>query len=238
MASGPVAGLTDGRVQPEVADELPCRWKAPDVADDGDQRGRSHGIDAGDGQQPPDIRVSDGLSGDDRVDLGQLGAEEVELPQARVDSQAFIDRQLLGGDPLASLLAERVAGWVAAFEVAVQGGRDLVLDLRAALDRPAPARHQPTQHANPVIADPHRWNQIRGQQIGQHLGVDLVGLDPGVTDRPHLLGMRKHDFAHVRLDDPGDRQRVAGRLQHHPVITSQTAREQLQLLRRGRDPSR
>ena len=40
----------------------------------------------------------------------------------------------------------------------------------------------------------------------------------------------------MRLEDPRDRQRVAGRLQHHPVRRRQAPREQLQLLRRRRDP--
>ena len=92
------------------------------------------------------------------------------------------------------LLAERVAGRVAALEVAMQHRGDLVLDLRAALDQPAAARHQPAQHPAALVADPHRRDQVGGQQVGEHLGVDLVGLHARVADRAHLLGVREHDL--------------------------------------------
>jgi hypothetical protein len=58
-----------------------------------------------------------------------------------------------------------------------------------------------------------------------------------VADRAHLLGLREHDLADMRLKDLGDRKRVAGRLENHPIIRRDALREQLQLLRRRRDPS-
>src|SRR3954453_9520440 len=104
--------------------------------------------------------IGEYLLSDDAVDLSELCSDEVQLTQACVNGQALIDRQLLGVDPGAALLAERVAGRAAALEVAMQDRRDLVLDLRAALDQPPPARHQPAQHPAALVTDPHRRNQI------------------------------------------------------------------------------
>ena len=42
----------------------------------------------------------------------------------------------------------------------------------------------------------------------------------------------------MRLEDPGDRPRVARHLQRHPVTRIQALREQLQLLGTGLDPAR
>jgi hypothetical protein len=109
-------------------------------------------------------------------------------------------------------------------------------DLRAALDQSAPARHEPTQHARAVIADPHVRDQVGGEQIGKHLRVDLVGLHTRVADRPDLLGVGEHHLADMRLQDPGDRQRVARGLHHDAVVRSEALREQLKLLWRCRDP--
>lgn len=39
--------------------------------------------------------------------------------------------------------------------------------------------------------------------------------------------MREHDLSHVRLEDPGDRQRVTGRLKHDAIVAGEALREQL-----------
>jgi hypothetical protein len=82
------------------------------------------------------IRIVVDLLGDDPFDLGEFITDEVQLAQPSEDGQALIDRQLLLGDPLAALLAERVTGWATALEVAVQHRRDLVLDLVRRLTSP------------------------------------------------------------------------------------------------------
>jgi hypothetical protein len=64
-----------------------------------------------------------------------------------------------------------------------------------------------------------------------------------VAGRAHLLGVREHALGDVRLEDPGDRQRVAGRLQHDPVRRREAPPEQRKLLgsicpaERARPPS-
>lgn len=120
-------------------------------------------------------------------------------------------------------------------EVAMQHRADLVLDLRTALDQPAAARHEPAQHPGALVTDPDPRDQIRGEQVGEHLGVDLVGLHPRVADRPDLLGVREHDLGGMRPEDPRDRKRAAGRLHHDAVCRRRALRERLKLLGRRRD---
>ena len=129
-----VAGLANAWVQPQVADQVPCAGEARDVADHGDQRDGGGHVDAGDGQQAPHVLVALRLGRDEAIDLGEFLAEEVELAQAALDGETLIRRQFLDGEPSATLTAEEVAHRRASPEVALQHRRDLVLDLRAALD--------------------------------------------------------------------------------------------------------
>ena len=230
----PVAGLADGGMQPQITDQVPRARKAADVAD---HRGEGHGgrrVDARDRHQAPDVGVAERILGDDPVDRPELVAEEVKLTQRRVERQALVERKLLSGQPCAALLAEQVRDRRSAFEIAVQHRRDLVLDLRPALDQPAAARDDATDRPRLLVADPHRRDQIGGQEIGQDLGIDLVGLDLRMADRPHMPRMREHDLADMRLEDPRDRQRVTGRFEHDPVGRPETLGEQLKRRRRGR----
>src|SRR4051812_18863420 len=50
--------------------------------------------------------------------------------------------------------------------------------------------------------------------------------------------MRQHHLGDMRREDPGDRQRVARGLQHHPVARRQARREQLEPVAARRDPTR
>ena len=99
-----------------------------------------------------------------------------------VDRQALVGGQFLGGEPGASRASEEVAHRRASLEVAVQHRRNLILDLRATLDEPAAARDQAAQHAHAFIAAPDQRDEVRGEQVGEHAGVDLVGLHAGMAD--------------------------------------------------------
>jgi hypothetical protein len=99
-------------------------------------------------------------------------------------------------------------------------------------------RDQPPQRARALVGHPHHGDQPGGQQLGQHPGVEAVGLDLRVADRPQPLGMRQHHLGDMRSQDPGDRQRVARGLKHHPVARCQAGREQLQAVASRRDPAR
>ncbi len=93
----------------------------------------------------------------------------------------------------------------------------------------APGRQAP-QRAGALIAEPDARDQIDGQQLGQGAGVEAVVFDLGVADRADLHRVGDHDLGDVRLEDLGDRQRVAGGLHHDPIIGSQAAGEQLERL--------
>jgi hypothetical protein len=120
----------------------------------------------------------------------------------------------------------------------VQHGLGLVLDLRAALDDAATPGDQPPQHTRALVGHPHHGDQPGGQQLGQHAGVEAVGLDLRVADRAQPLGMRQHHLGDMWRHDAGDRQRVARGLQHHAVGRRQARREQLQPVASRRDPTR
>jgi hypothetical protein len=56
-----------------------------------------------------------------------------------------------------------------------------------------------------------------------------------VRHRPDVAGVGDEHAGDVRLEDPGDAQRVAGRLQRNVVVRAHALREQLQLLGRACD---
>jgi hypothetical protein len=238
MARRAAAGLPHTRVQAEIPDQMPGGREAADVADHRDQRRRRDDVDPGNRHQSSHVAVADDLLGDHAIDLSELAPEELQLPQPRFERQALIDGQKLCAHPRLPLAAERIGGRVGALEVPVQHRRDLILDLRPALDQAAAPGHQTAQHPTALIADPDLRDQAGREQVSQDPCVDLVGLHARVADRAHVLGVRKHNFGDMRLEDPRNRQRVAGGLHHDTVRRRETPREELKLLRRRRDPSR
>jgi hypothetical protein len=68
------------------------------------------------------------------------------------------------------------------------------------------------------IGNPDRRDEVSGQQLGQGLGVDLVGLDLGTGDRfgPQRIGDRHRPG--VGAEQVGDRPGVRGGLEHDLII--------------------
>jgi hypothetical protein len=106
--------------------------------------------------------------------IGQFLALKVQLPKQRERRGLLVRRQLLLGQPASSLDPEQVTGRTPHHQIAMQDRVDLVLqpgplphDLRA-------AQHLATQRAGRRIRQPHRRQEIRGQQASQDLGIDLV----------------------------------------------------------------
>jgi hypothetical protein len=99
VTRGPVAGLTDGGMQPEIADQVPRARKAANVADHRNERHGGRHVDARDRHQTPNVNVPERVLSDDPVDRPQLLAEEVKLTQRGVERQALVQRQLLRGQP-------------------------------------------------------------------------------------------------------------------------------------------
>jgi hypothetical protein len=139
---------------------------------------------------------------------------------------------------LAAALAEHVAGRRAAHEVSHEHRRHLVFDTGALAHELRAPGGQPTQHTRALVGDPHPRDQVDRQQLSERAGVKAVVLDLGVADRADLHRVGDHDLGDMRLEDPGDRQRVARGLQHDAIGWRQAAGEQLQRLWRRVDTAR
>ena len=114
---------------------------------------------------------------------------------------------------------------------------DLVLGARARRHQLRAPRQPAAHHADRLIRHPDRIQRPGRQQLCQRQRVEAVGLRARLTD----AGVARVDHHHpgdVRLDDPRDLPRVARDLQGHLVIRRQALREQLKVLRRGRDAPR
>jgi hypothetical protein len=172
---------------------------------------------------------------DRALDLSELAVEEVDLTQTAVDGLALVDRQRLLGQPLAALAAEQVAGRRAALEVAHQHGVDLVLAARALAHQLGAPSEPAAQRPGVLVGHPAHGQQIGVEQPRERAGVQAIGLDPRLGDRLEILRAGHHDTRGVRLEQPRDPQRVAGRLQRDLIARRQTVGEHLQRFRIGRD---
>jgi hypothetical protein len=113
-----------------------------------------------------------------------------------------------------------------------------VLRACALPDQLRPAGDPTAQDPRLLIRQPHRRQEAAGEQPRQSARVDLVGLRARPGDPLDRLRIREHHPSDVRLDDPRDLERVAGRLQRDFIITAEALREQLKRRRRGLHPPR
>ena len=111
----------------------------------------------------------------------------------------------------------------------------LVLQPRPLTHDVGPPRDLPAQRLRVLISDPHRREIVRRQQLRQDLGVDLVGLDLRLGDRPRLLRIGHDHPRDMRLDQPDDRVRVARRLDRDLVLRAEAVGEDPQRLVTQRD---
>jgi hypothetical protein len=131
-----------------------ARREAADVTDRGHEgRGRLH-VDAGDGHQPQHLGPRERLLGDLALQGGDFDVEEVDLPQAPVQGEPLVVRQLECRKPAAAALAERVGDRRSVAEVARQHTVRLVLRAGAGPDEPLAPVRQPPQRPRPLIRRP------------------------------------------------------------------------------------
>jgi hypothetical protein len=85
-----------------------------------------------------------------------------------------------------------------------------------------------------LVRRPHLGQEAGGEQLRQRARVAPVRLRRlrRVLDR---LRVGEHDAIYVRLDDPGDRQRVPRRLQYDLIVCGKAPGEQLERRRRRLD---
>jgi putative transposase len=181
-----VPRLTDLRVQPHIGHEPVGIWEATEVPDRGHNRHAGDRVHPGNGHQPGNHRIGQGLGGQLLVHHRQLAAVEVQLPQQRLHAGAFIGRQRLHRQPVPAGPAEQIRHRRGRGQVARQDRMDLVLDPGPLPNQMRAAGNLPTQRTGPIIRQPHRRQEVRRQQLGKDPGIDLVGLDLRLRDRPRL----------------------------------------------------
>ena len=230
VAGRQAAGLLDPWVQPEIADQLLRTTEAAKVADRGDQRQRDGRVHAGDGHQPQHLFALQSSAPQGGVDDPQLLVVKVDLAQQGVDRELLVGGQVLIGQPAAALDPEQVGCRAAWDQVAVKDRLHLVLQPRALPDDARPSGDLATQRVGGLISDPHRRQEVRGEQFGEDRGVDLVGLDLRFGDRAGLLRIGHHHPGDVWLDQPHDRVRVARRLDRHLILGAKAVAEHAQRL--------
>ena len=86
--------LAHPRIEPQVGDELARRAEARDLADSRQERQRRLGSHSGDRQQAASILVAEEIGARQALELGDLGRQEVDLAQARIQGQPLVGGQL------------------------------------------------------------------------------------------------------------------------------------------------
>jgi hypothetical protein len=169
--------------------------------------------------------------GDRALQDRDLDVEEVDLAQAAIDRLALVARQLELGQPRAAALAEGVGHRRTTLEVAHQHRVDLVLRAGALTHELRAARQAPAQRPRVVIRQPTAAQQAGGEQPRERARVVAVGLDLGLGDRPQLAPRGHDDPRDMRLQQPRNGQRVAGRLQRDLILRTKAVGQDLQPLR-------
>ena len=91
----------------------------------------------------------------------------------------------------------------------MQDRLDAALDAYALLKHAHPLGGLPTSPQGIVIGNPDLREEARGMKLRQDCGVDLVGLDPGIGDRPNQPRIGDRNTLYVRSDQAFDRSAVA-----------------------------
>jgi hypothetical protein len=158
------------------------------------------------------------------------------VAEAGLHGLALVGRQVLVIEPGPASLAEQVARGRAPLQGALQDGVDLVLGPGALPDELGVSGHQTPEQPGPLVAQPHRKEEPRREQLGQGPSIEPIGLRLGRGDRSHGHGVGHHHPAGVALQDPGDGQSPSRGLQDHLILRPQALPEHLQVLRRRADP--
>ena len=76
-----------------------------------------------------------------------------------------------------------------------------------------------------VVRNPDLWQKAAGVKLGQDHCVDLVGLNPGIGDRPNHSRVRDDHALDEGSEDPLDGRAVAGGFDDDLVLTGERLRE-------------
>jgi hypothetical protein len=165
--------------------------------------------------------------------FADLAIELVDQPQARVDRALPGLRQSEPSEQLAAADAEEI-GDGAGFAVREQDRVHALLQARAVADEvQAPARSLALS-THKRIGQPDRRHQIPPRQLGQHPGLDAIGLTRERREPLHLLRVRDLDLPAGQLEPVVHEPRPVHRLDRRAdwsAVTSQTLAQTTQAAR-------
>src|ERR1700680_3292031 len=125
--------------------------------------------------------VLEGMAGEALLDLLDLQLERVHETQCAADLLHLIRWQRDWLQPAPSGLAEDV-GAGRFDQVAVEDAVDPVAEGGALADPRAAVRDLAAKRPGGLVRHPYLGDEVRSQQLGQNRGVDLVGLDLGLSN--------------------------------------------------------
>ena len=162
--------------------------------------------------------------------MADLLVDGVVQAQRRRDRVALVLGQRGRGEEAAALASEAVRDGELD-EVAREHGVDLVAQGGPLAHQPLAVGKAAAQRAGLLVWHPDLGQEVSGAELGEHLRVDLVGLDLGLRDRLGLHRVRdRHPPGVLRQDvedGPGHRRR----LEHDVVRGAERARKGRQVLR-------
>lgn len=195
---GSETGLTHTRIEPEVAHQLLRAGEATHFADRGGEPGGHRHVDAGDGEQAAHHRAVERRLADRPVEDGEILAQGIEFAQVTPYRRLLVIGQSLPFQPSSADPAEQVGMRAWWHEVGVQHRVGLVLKPRSMADHLDAPRDEPRQPLGHCIRRPDLRQEPGRIEVGEHAGVDHVGLHVRMGDRLDLQRVGDHDARHVR----------------------------------------
>src|ERR1700758_3810349 len=115
-------------------------------------------------------------------------------------------------------------------QMGVQDRLNDVLQPRALPHDLVAARHLAAERLCRLVGDPDLRQKAAGIELGQYPGIDLIGLDLGMRNKPDLLRIGDNYPTDVRSDYRGNRSRIAGGFDDDNVALGQLLGKFLQRL--------
>jgi hypothetical protein len=166
------------------------------------------------------------------VDLEQDGAKTKTVERIELDrlAPARTHRVEEGSARDAEQVLELVAD-----EIAMEDGVDCVLELGSSIDERAAITEEVTQGVGVGIRKPDRGEVVDAGQLGEDSGVDLVGLDLGLSDLLCRDGVGEDEASRRALKQPSDGNGVGADLESEGVGGEQIVGQGQEVLARRRE---
>lgn len=206
--------------QSKVAAQLLRRQEARHVADRGQHRRGDHRTDARDGHQTPCTRVVERLLRQDFVELCHLGGDTLKLSHQAPQHSTLLIGQRQAVEPLASSLAEEMPV-VLRDQIRVQDCLNAPFQPNRLFKNAHPLGNLAPAFQGILVGDPHFRQKTCCVQASEDSGVNFVGLDPGIGNRPNQARISYGDTFYVWPHQPLDGGAVAGCLNDDLVLQAE-----------------